>query len=116
MARQLKKLKRLLAAADDDDNDNNNNDDDDDDDDDDGSKDLKDTDKCDGFVAKKLNILLERILLTKVHSGLLVSKQFFQVEYYTVTDLRRGARDTRPPSGGPNSFIFMQFSAKNWKK
>ena len=25
-----------------------------------------------------------------------------------------GARDARPP-GGPDSFIFMQFSAKNWK-
>ena len=24
-----------------------------------------------------------------------------------------GARDARPPPGGPNSFIFMQFSAKN---
>ena len=28
-----------------------------------------------------------------------------------VADLRGGARDARPP-GGPNSFIFMQFSAK----
>ena len=26
-----------------------------------------------------------------------------------------GARDTRPPPRGPNSFIFMQFSAKIWK-
>ena len=24
----------------------------------------------------------------------------------------RAARDVRPPPGGPNSFIFMQFSAK----
>ena len=27
----------------------------------------------------------------------------------------RGAPGTRPPPGGPNSFIFMQFSAKMWK-
>ena len=31
--------------------------------------------------------------------------------HLTVADLRGGARDARPP-GGPNSFIFMQFSAK----
>ena len=43
MARQLKKIKRLLPAVDDDD---------DDDDDDDGSKDLKDTDKCDGLLQR----------------------------------------------------------------
>ena len=27
-----------------------------------------------------------------------------------LADLRGGARDARPPPGGPNSFIFMQFS------
>ena len=42
--RSLKKLKRLLAAVDDDDNDN---------DDDDGSKDLNDTDKCDGLLQRR---------------------------------------------------------------
>ena len=47
--RSLKKLKRLLAAVDDDDNDD---DDDEDDDDDDGSKDLNNTDKCDGLLQR----------------------------------------------------------------
>ena len=32
-------------------------------------------------------------------------------KYNPLADLRGGARDKRPP-GGPNSFIFMQFSAK----
>ena len=32
-----------------------------------------------------------------------------------LADLRGGARDARPPPGGPNSFIFMQFSANIWK-
>ena len=31
-----------------------------------------------------------------------------------LADPRGGARDA-PPPGGPNSFIFMQFSVKNWK-
>ena len=30
----------------------------------------------------------------------------------SLADLRGGARDARPPPGGPNSFIFMQFLAK----
>ena len=29
--------------------------------------------------------------------------------------IQGGAPGTRAPPGGPNSFIFMQFSAKNWK-
>ena len=32
---------------------------------------------------------------------------------YSLADPRGGARDARPPPGGPNSFIFMQFLAKN---
>ena len=32
--------------------------------------------------------------------------------HYALADPRGGARDA-PPPGGPNSFIFMQFSAKN---
>ena len=35
-------------------------------------------------------------------------------KWYALADPRGGARDARPP-WGPNSFIFMQFSAKNWK-
>ena len=33
---------------------------------------------------------------------------------WALADPRGGARDVRPP-WGPNSFIFMQFSAKMWK-
>ena len=33
---------------------------------------------------------------------------------YPIGGSRGGTRDERPP-GGPNSFIFMQFSATNWK-
>ena len=32
--------------------------------------------------------------------------------YTPVADLRGGARDVRPPPGGPNSFNFMQFLGK----
>ena len=35
--------------------------------------------------------------------------------HQTLADLRGGARDARPSPGGPNSFIFMQFSANIWK-
>ena len=34
-----------------------------------------------------------------------------ELETNPVADLR-GAPGTRPPPGGPNSFIFMQFSAE----
>ena len=40
-------------------------------------------------------------------SGQLIMEQ----KAKSLADLRGGARDARPP-GGPNSFIFMQFSAK----
>ena len=33
----------------------------------------------------------------------------------TLADQRGSARDAPPPRGGPNSFIFMQFSAKKLK-
>ena len=36
------------------------------------------------------------------------------IEYRPVVDLR-GARGTRAPPGGPNSFNFMQFSGKYGK-
>ena len=49
---------------------------------------------------------------------------FWSVNYYkqgllcnfqhSIGGSKGGARDARPP-GGPNSFIFMQFSAKMWK-
>ena len=40
----------------------------------------------------------------------------FYVQLYNISLADpRGAPGTRPPPGGPNSFIFMQFSAKMWK-
>ena len=41
-------------------------------------------------------------------------KTYNRLLYGSLAD-PRGAPGTRAPPGGPNSFIFMQFSAKNWK-
>ena len=43
-----------------------------------------------------------------IHTGI------WSLVNWSLADPRGGARDARPP-WGPNSFIFMQFSAKMWK-
>ena len=47
--------------------------------------------------------------------GYLISKITEVLDQYALADLRGGARDARPPPGGPNSFIFMQFSGTKLK-
>ena len=47
-----------------------------------------------------------------VQMGKLLTNQYQVTQQFSVADLRGGARDARPPPGGPNSFIFMQFSAE----
>ena len=58
---------------------------------------------------QKAKLLATVLLKMKLVSHILNS------EHTALADPRGGARDARPPPGGPNSFIFMQFSAKMWK-
>ena len=53
-----------------------------------------------------LNLVSGGARVSQIYGGALTSKRG------ALADPRGGARDARPP-GGPNSFIFMQFSEKN---
>ena len=66
------------------------------------------------FCKKKTNYNRERLQTRQwLRSIVLIRDILFIIRIHW--RIQGGAPGTRAPPGGPNSFIFMQFSAKMWK-
>ena len=59
----------------------------------------------------RINAQCVSVLLSRCQNALLI---MINPAWYIIGG-SKGGRQGRPLPGGPNSFIFMQFSAKNWK-